>query len=313
MENQALSSSSSSTPKPEKLKSHIVAIDESKEKATRNNNLKLGSPQDVTSERRVEIPRFGSGPIRRGSENMNFNPPQPTQRYTCYFCQKWFFGSHEFVGHRNAHREWEKKREEMEAYFTGLPQDVTSERRVEIPSFGSSPVQSGSEIMKSYLPKTNKLYTCNFCQKWFNGSHAFVDHQNDHKQMWEWEKKRMQMEVQFPGVAFLNPYLDMPHILSCGYSQVTGNNPNRFVTGNTSTNGFSSMGPVPFPSNNNMYPLIPRNVLPFPPPRTSGDLVPQENVLSEENLILKLGMNNDEDQPEERDYKSWGKDLSLSL
>ncbi|KAL1198894.1 Zinc finger protein 3 [Cardamine amara subsp. amara] len=264
-----MSASSSSTPKPEILQSLIEAMEESKEKETMNTNLTLGSPQEVTSERRVEIPSFRSGPVRRGSE-----------------------------------------------------------------------------IMQFYPPKSNKIYSCHFCKKGFSSLNALGGHQNAHKQEREWDKMRKEMGADFPRLAFLNPYLDKPHILLGGYSRdalsnenhlgitlkpfkrqvypyfnsgVTGGNagmnmvvprltPTRFFTGNTSTNGSASMAPGPFPSNNNMYPLIHRNSFPFPPPRTSRDLVPQENVLSAENLISKIGMNSvveiDDDE---------GIDLSLSL
>ncbi|KAL1207438.1 hypothetical protein V5N11_007032 [Cardamine amara subsp. amara] len=254
MENQALSSSSSSTPKSEILQSLIEAMKESNEKETRNTNLTLGSPQD------------------------------------------------------------------------------TSERRIEIPSFRSVPVRRGSEIMKFYPPKSNKIYSCPFCKKGFSTPRALGGHQKAHKQELE----------DFLGPAFLNPYLNKPHIFLGVYSTYALSNEHHdgitpepfkplfypsFNSGvtegiagmNTSTNCSASNAPGPFPSNNNMYPLIHRNIFPFPPPRTSRDLVPQENVLSEENLISKIGMKNvvetddDEDQQEEGTFKSRGIDLSLSL
>ncbi|KAL1207437.1 Zinc finger protein 3 [Cardamine amara subsp. amara] len=280
-----MSSSSSSTPKPEILQSLIEAMKESSEKEMiRNTNLTLGSPQEVTSERRVEIPSFRSGPVRRGSE-----------------------------------------------------------------------------IMKFYPSKSNKIYSCHFCKKGFSTLNPLGGHQNVHKQEREWDKKRKEMEADFPRVTFLNPYLDKPHILLGGYSKnvlsnenhlgitlkpfkrqvnpyfnsgVTGGNagmnmavvprltPTRFFTGNTSTHGSASMAPGPFPSNNNMHPFIHRNVFPFPPPRTSRDLVPQENVLTAENLISMIGKNSvveidddddDDEQQEKGTYKSEGIDLSLSL
>ena len=73
--------------------------------------------------------------------------------------------------------------------------------------------------------------------------------------------------------------------------------------------------------------MLPRNVPPFPPHRTTNlpsYWYPQENVLNEEDVILKLGNDNiveiddDDDadadavdQPEEGTSKSWGADLSL--
>lgn len=283
------SSSSTPTPKSKKLKGIVVAMEKSKEKATRSTNLKLGSPQEVTSERRF----------------------------------------------KNS-------------------------------SFESSAVGRGREIMKFYPSKSNKIYTCHFCKKGFSTSQALGGHQNAHKQEREWDKKRKEMQADYPGLAFFNPYLDKPHILLGGYSQDALSNenhlgitldpfkrliypsfksgviggiadmnvavvprvtPTRFFTGNTSTNGSASRIPDPLPSYNNLYPLNSRNVLPFPPFQTtklSSNLVSQGNGLSEENFISKIGTKNniveiddddddDDIQPEEEKTKSGGIDLSLSL
>ncbi|CAH8330803.1 unnamed protein product [Eruca vesicaria subsp. sativa] len=200
-----------------------------------------------------------------------------------------------------------------------------SERTSENPSPGSGAVRTGTSMTMIYPSKSNRIYTCQFCSKGFSTTQALGGHQNAHKQDREWEKKRKEMEEDFPGLSFLNPYINKPHLLLGGYSEdalsndnhlgitlepyrrrghgvyptfsgghgrpmnmtvVPRMNPTRFFTGNTLTYGSPSAGGRgPRPP---YTPILPRNVPPSFPPRTRS-LYPQENRLSDEDLTLKIG------------------------
>ncbi|XP_009111773.1 uncharacterized protein LOC103837195 [Brassica rapa] len=144
---------------------------------------------------------------------------------------------------------------------------------------------------------TGNGYICRFCNKWWPTSQSLGGHMNSHTRELQWERKQKEME-QFHRQWTLSQY--------------------------------SQGGLEPIPSYNNYPPMLPRNVPPFPPHRTTNlpsYWYPHENVLNEEDVILKLGNDNiveidddDDDadadadavdQPEEGTSKSWGADLSL--
>ncbi|XP_018454057.2 zinc finger protein STAMENLESS 1-like [Raphanus sativus] len=227
----------------------------------------------------------------------------------------------------------------------------TREVMSENPSLGSGAVPTGDGFMQRYTSEHNKIYTCRFCNKLFSVAQSLGGHMNAHKTELQWERKRKEMEKEFPLQSVLSKYSQgaLSDVNNLG---ITPESFKRICTGlypsfnsglmdmnmtvgprmaptgvlswNTYINGSFSGGLAPVPSYNNYPPMLPRNVPPFPPHRTTNlpsYLYPQENVLNEEDVILNLGNGNtvkiDDDgedavdPPEEGTSKSWGADLSL--
>ncbi|XP_056851898.1 uncharacterized protein LOC130501007 [Raphanus sativus] len=228
----------------------------------------------------------------------------------------------------------------------------TREVMSENPSLGSNAVPTIDGLMQGYTSEPNKIYTCRFCNKLFSVAQSLGGHMNAHKTELQWERKRKEMEKEFPlwvlrkypqgalsndgnlGItsepfkrirtglnpSFYSGVMDMNMNMTVGPRMA----PTGVLSWNTYINGSFSGGLAPVPSYNNYPPMLPRNVPPFPPHRTTNlpsYLYPQENVLNEEDVILNLGNGNivkiDDDgedavdPPEEGTSKSWGADLSL--
>ncbi|KAJ0253141.1 hypothetical protein HA466_0122190 [Hirschfeldia incana] len=113
MENQVMSSASSSVAQPEKCIDINVAVEESKDMAMENNNSGLWSTREVMSEN----PSLGSDVVPAGNGFMLRYTSESYKIYTCRFCNKEFSTPQSLGGHMNSHKkelQWERKRKEME-------------------------------------------------------------------------------------------------------------------------------------------------------------------------------------------------------
>ncbi|KAG2316571.1 hypothetical protein Bca4012_067431 [Brassica carinata] len=248
----------------------------------------------------------------------------------------------------------EKAMENNNSALGSDPQEVMSERRSENPCLGSGAVPTENGFMQRCTSESTKIYTCRFCDKRFSAPQGLSGHMNSHRKEVQWEKKRKEMEQEFHhrwslsrcsqdalsndnnlGITFGPFKRSCTGLYPSFNTGLTDMNvvprmaPTCLFTGNTFTNGSSSGELGLVPSYNSYPPIFPGNVPAFPPLGTNNlpsYLFPQENVLNEEDVILKLGNDNvvetddddydDDDaadQPEEGTSKSWGADLSLSL